>query len=208
MYGDAKIVMCGCCEVGYYLVQDLINAGVKFSYFVILTPEQAQQYNVSGYRDFHPLAEKYSIPVYYPEEYSLSSTEDVNFFNDHRFDLLIQGGWQRLFPDNILNTLKIGAIGVHGSSDYLPKGRGRSPLNWSLIEGKKRFIMHLFFIRAGVDDGDVLDTEAFDINEFDSIETLYYKNYLVTRKMLIRSLLEIVQVPPPTVKKIKSRKPS
>ncbi|HBH11763.1 MAG TPA: hypothetical protein DDX29_01370 [Clostridiales bacterium] len=192
MFDDAQIVMCGCCEVGYYLIQDLIKDGVKFSYFVTLTPEQGKQHNVSGYKDFRPLAEKYNIPVYYPKEYSLNSIDDMKFFSDNRFDLLIQGGWQRLFPDSVINTLSIGAIGVHGSSDYLPKGRGRSPLNWSLIEGKKRFIMHLFFIRAGVDDGDVFDSEAFDINEFDTIETLYYKNYLVTRKMLIRSLPKII----------------
>jgi len=193
MFDDVKIVMCGCCEVGYYLIQDLIECGVKFSYFVILTPEQGKQYNVSGYKDFHPLAEKYNIPVYYPKEYSLNSVEDAEFFSSNKFDLLIQGGWQRLFPESVLNTLKIGAIGGHGSSDYLPKGRGRSPLNWSLIEGKERFIMHLFIIRAGVDDGDIFDTEIFDINEFDTIETLYYKNYLVTRKMLMRSLPKLIQ---------------
>lgn len=192
MFDNIKIVMCGCCEAGYYLIRDLIEYGVKFASFVILTPEQGEQYNVSGYKDFSLLAEKYDIPVYYPKEYSLNSIDDIKFFSDNKFDLLIRGGWQRLFPDHVLNTLRIGAIGVHGSSDYLPKGRGRSPLNWSLIEDKKRFIMHLFFIRVGVDDGDVFDTEAFDINEFDTIETLYYKYYLVTRKMLVRSLPKIV----------------
>jgi len=192
MFDNIKIVMCGCCEAGYYLIRDLIEYGVKFASFVILTPEQGEQYHVSGYKDFSLLAEKYDIPVYYPKEYSLNSIDDIKFFSDNKFDLLIQGGWQRLFPDHVLNTLRIGAIGVHGSSDYLPKGRGRSPLNWSLIEDKKRFIMHPFFIRVGVDDGDVFDTEAFDINEFDTIETLYYKYYLVTRKMLVRSLPKIV----------------
>ena len=48
-------------------------------------------------------------------------------------------GWQRLIPDNILSSTKIGIFGMHGSSEGLPKGRGRSPLNWSLILNYKYF---------------------------------------------------------------------
>lgn len=187
-----KVVMCGCHESGRYLIEQLLNSGVQFNYFVTLNEKQSKHYNVSGYKDFLDLAKKYKIPVYIPENYSLDSQKDLDFFKNNKFDLLIQGGWQRLFPINILDTLKIGAIGGHGSSDFLPKGRGRSPLNWSLIEGKKRFIMHLFFIKPGVDDGDVFDTEIFDINEFDDISTLYMKNTIVTKRMLIRSLPKII----------------
>ena len=121
-----------------------------------LTPEMSENYLVSGYYDYRPLAKKMNIPIYVPETYSLNSRRDINFFVEEKFDLLIQGGWQRLFPEEVLNSLRIGALGLHGSSDMLPKGRGRSPMNWSLIEDKKRFIMHLFMIKPGIDNGDIL----------------------------------------------------
>lgn len=187
-----KIVMCGCHYAGYYIIEQLLKEGIHFSYFVTLNERQSKQYHVSGYKDFTGLAKKYNIPIYIPDEYTLDSSKDREFFKTQKFDLLIQGGWQRLFPDAITSTLLIGAIGGHGSSDFLPKGRGRSPLNWSLIEGKKRFIMHLFFITPGVDDGDIIDSEMFDINEFDDIRTLYLKNIIVTKRMLIRSLPKII----------------
>ena len=59
-----------------------------------------------------------------------------------RFDIptVFGGPHVTYFPEEILNTLSIGALGLHGSADMLPKGRGRSPMNWSLIEGKKRFL--------------------------------------------------------------------
>lgn len=178
---------------GKEVIEELLLSGLTIEYFVTLTPEQASKYKASGYMDYRELAEKYSIPVYLPDDYSLKSKNDLLFFKEHRFDLLIQGGWQRLFPGEVLKTLSIGAIGAHGSSDYLPKGRGRSPLNWSLIEGKKRFIMHLYLITEGVDDGDVLDIEAFDINEYDDIKTLYYKNTMVTKRMMLRMVPKLLK---------------
>lgn len=128
------------------------------------------------------------MPVHVPRKCSLKHPEDQAFFEEHSFDLLIQGGWQRLFPEPILATLSIGAVGVHGSADFLPKGRGRSPLNWSLIEGRRRFILQLFLMKAGADDGDVFAWQDFDILPFDDIQTLYDKNSLATREMLKTSL--------------------
>ncbi len=86
---DLKICMLGCCEVGYYIVRNLIEEGLKFSYFVILSKEQGEKYNVSGYFDFSILAKKYSIPIYYPKSYSLDKEEDYNFFVSNKFDLVI-----------------------------------------------------------------------------------------------------------------------
>ena len=187
-----RIVMCGCAEVGANLVGRLIEAGVQFSHFVALTPQQGRKYAVSGYTDLRDVAEQHAIPVYVPQSYALTHARDVAFFRESRFDLLIQGGWQRLFPPAVLETLSIGAIGAHGSADLLPKGRGRSPLNWSLIEGRRRFLLHLFLLKPGVDDGDIFAVEDFDITPYDDIETLYLKVSLCTRRMLLRSVPDLL----------------
>jgi methionyl-tRNA formyltransferase len=169
-----RLVMCGNHVGGELVVRGLLDAGYRFDWFVCQTPEQAAQAGVSG-------------------SFSLNSDVDLEFFRERSFDLIVQGGWQRLFPEEVLETLSIGAIGVHGSSDFLPKGRGRSPLNWSLIEGRRRFIMHLFLIKPGADDGDVFDVDLFDINDFDDIETLYWKYAIVLRKMHLRSLPRLLE---------------
>lgn len=188
MQSNNSIVMCGCHEAGVPLIKFLISKGVRFSYFVTITEEQAKKNKVSGYFNYSEIAKENSIPIYIPHTYTLKSEEDRSFFEEQKFDLLIQGGWQRLFPDFVLESLKIGAIGIHGSSDYLPKGRGRSPLNWSLIEGKKRFILSAFLMKPGVDDGDVFATTDFDINEWDDIRTLYYKVGIACKRMIWKNL--------------------
>lgn len=187
-----RLVVCGCTKVGADLIESLISAGVHFSHFVALTPDQGSKYAISGYADLRPLAQRHGIPVYVPKTYALTDAADSAFFRDGRFDLLIQGGWQRLFPATVLETLSIGAIGVHGSADFLPKGRGRSPLNWSLIEGRRRFLLHMFLIKPGVDDGDVFAIEDFDITPFDDVETLYLKVAICARRMLLRHLPDLL----------------
>ena len=190
--GSSNIVMCGSHEGGLIPIKSILELGYRINTFVCLTPEQASKYNISGYFDYRPLAEMYGISVYIPTTYSLTSPQDIEFFTEKSFDLLIQGGWQRLFPQDVLSTLRIGALGLHGSSDLLPKGRGRSPMNWCLLENKSRFLMHLFLIKNGIDDGDVIAFKDFDITPYDDIETMYFKYALVYRDLLVENLPSIL----------------
>jgi len=187
-----RIVFAGCHVYGRWLFERLSAARWQFAYVVCPTPKTAEAEHISGYEDLGEIAARHNIPVYRPVSYSLRTPKDHEFFEREQFDLLVQGGWQRLFPEEVLRALRTGAIGVHGSSDFLPKGRGRSPLNWSIIEGRQRFILHLFLIKPGVDDGDVFDYDIFDITPFDSIETLYQKNAILTARMLERSISHLL----------------
>ena len=53
---DKKIVVCSCTEFGYEIVDFLLANGISISYLVSLSPEQAIQYKVSGYKSFEPLS--------------------------------------------------------------------------------------------------------------------------------------------------------
>jgi methionyl-tRNA formyltransferase len=190
---NSKIVICGCTEAGFETLEFLLEQNITISYIVSLDDEQAKKWNVSGYYPFNKLSKKYNIPIYYPKSYSLKEKEDLDFFQHHSFDLLILGGWQRLIPDDVLSTLKIGGVGVHGSSEMLPKGRGRSPVNWSLIEGKNKYILQLFLMTPGIDDGDILDYQTFDINKWDTCRTLYYKISIVQKQKLLELIPKLIK---------------
>ena len=190
---DSKIVICGCTEAGFETLEFLLEQNITISYIVSLDNKQAKKWNVSGYCSFEKLSKKYNVPIYYPKSYSLKEKDDLDFFQHHSFDLLILGGWQRLIPDNILSTLKIGGVGVHGSSEMLPKGRGRSPVNWSLIEGKNKYILQLFLMTPGIDDGDILDFQTFDINKWDTCRTVYYKISVVQKRKLLELIPKLIK---------------
>jgi methionyl-tRNA formyltransferase len=97
-------------------------------------------------------------------------------------------GWQRLLPDWYLNSLSIGAFGMHGASRPLPYGRGRSPMNWSLIQDRKVFYTHLFRYKAGVDDGAILGVQKFNISMLDNCHTLHLKNCASMIKLCVEKL--------------------
>ena len=101
MSSTAKLVMCGCHEAGYPTVRYLLENGIPITHFMILSPEQSTKYQISGYFDYRPLAEDFGVPYSYPKTYSLKSGYDQAFFDENRFDLILQGGWQRLFPKKI-----------------------------------------------------------------------------------------------------------
>ena len=60
-------------------------------------------------------------------------------------------------------------------------------MNWSIIENRKRFLMHLFLIDKGTDSGEVIDILDFDINDEDDIETLYLKYNISYKELLEKS---------------------
>jgi len=189
---NSKIVFCGCSSAGLEVLDFLISKNFEISHIISLNSQQATQYNVSGYASFDEIARKNNIPIYFPKTYSLKDSEDIGFFEKNNFDLLLLGGWQRLIPEIILSKLKIGGIGFHGSSELLPKGRGRSPVNWSLIEGKTQFILHAFLMTPGIDDGDVITHEIFDINEWDTCQSLYYKISIIQKRILAEIIPKLV----------------
>ena len=84
-------------------------------------------------------------------------------------------GWQRLIPKNILSKFKVGVYGFHASPIGLPYGKGRSPLNWSIILGYDHVYNHFFKYNEFVDDGEVFSNTKIEITKWDNIFTLKSK---------------------------------
>jgi methionyl-tRNA formyltransferase len=90
-----------------------------------------------------------------------------------RCDLLVCGGWSRLFSKELLMVCPLGAVNLHPT--LLPIGRGRAPIPWTIINGLKRSGVTLHYMTEGCDDGDIIGQEAFDIDPDETAETLYRK---------------------------------
>ncbi len=187
-----RIVLCGVHEQGIEIAQFLAKNGVQVTSLVTIDESCAKRNQVSGWMSYVNYAMESGVPLYHAESYSLKSVADLEFFSRGGFDVMILGGWQRLVPPTVLSTLKHGALGQHGSSEFLPKNRGRSPLNWSLILGKRRLIWHLFLLTPGIDDGEIVDFIEFDINDWDTCKTLYYKVAVGVKRMYLRTLSKLV----------------
>jgi methionyl-tRNA formyltransferase len=187
-----KIAFAGCKDTTYECMTSLLEKNIPVDLLITIDENTAIKNNVAGYLDLSKFAEENNIPVYVCDKYSLNSKPDKEALGSLQIDILFVIGWQRLIPEWLLTQLNIGAFGMHGSSKPLPYGRGRSPMNWSLIQNKKSFITNLFKYKAGVDDGDILDTQVFDLNEFDTAETAHYKNTLSMIKLVEKNIPDLL----------------
>ena len=148
--------------------------------------------NISGYKGLDEIAQKYGIPLHKADSYELTDIKTQEFISNNSFDIGISMGWQRLVPVSVLSAFKYGIYGFHGNCGYLPFGRGRSPLNWSIINGDTRFNLNLFRYDEKADSPNVFATEMFSITEHDDIRTAQYKN-MICSKNLIRRLIKAYQ---------------
>jgi len=188
---NLKVIIFGCKHTTAFILKALAQEKVV-DLLVTISPEMGSKEQVADYCDLRNLATQINIPVYTAHSYSLQSKEDIDFFSQIQSITGFVIGWQRLVPEHVLKHFREGVFGMHGSSQNLPFGRGRSPLNWSIIEGRKKFYTNLFRLKAGVDDGEILDTLSFSITQKDTGGTLQLKNTLAMREMIQRHLPSIL----------------
>lgn len=184
-----KVVLFGVKDTSETIIEFIHNTICPIDLIVTIHPCVLEKNDVSGYKGLTYFTEKYKIPVFQVKSYSLIDEETKAFFEENTFDIGISMGWQRLIPGNVLNRFKYGVFGFHGSCGYLPFGRGRSPLNWSVILGDERFILNMFQYDEKADSPNIFGNEMFEINPHDNIRVLQYK-VMMCSKSLIKKLLE------------------
>jgi methionyl-tRNA formyltransferase len=171
-----RVAVVGCKHTTKDLILGLQRHGFQVDHCITIGPQTGKEQKVAGYMDLVPFLESQGIPYTVAATYKLQSDADREALLELKLDALLVMGWQRLIPDWFLESLSIGAFGMHGSSKPLPHGRGRSPMNWSLIQGKNVFYTHLFQYKPGVDDGHIVGVLTFDINCHDDCLSLHFKN--------------------------------
>lgn len=183
----------GCLEETLDTLAHLYHLGGSVDAIVTLPGEQAEKAGVTNWVDLEPFAEAHHIPLHRVELYSMKSRADAELMRSLNAEVALVVGWQRLIPPDLIDLAALGFIGFHGSANFLPWGRGRSPINWSIIEGRDRFILHMFFITPGVDSGDVIGFEVYDICREDTCRSVYYKTAMAQATLIHRFLPKILE---------------
>ncbi|WP_026517365.1 methionyl-tRNA formyltransferase [Butyrivibrio sp. MC2021] len=183
-----KVVVFGVKDTSENIIDFIEKEICKVDLVITIAPKVLEHNQVSGFKGLSFLTEKYGIPVHEADSYFLNDEKTKKFISENTFDLGLVMGWQRLIPKEVLDAFSQGIFGFHGNCGYLPFGRGRSPLNWSMILGDTRFNLNLFKYDEHADSPNVFATEMFQINEHDDIRTAQYKN-MICSKNLIKKLL-------------------
>ena len=82
-------------------------------------------------------------------------------------DLCIVMGWYHIIPEELINEVKGGFIGIHNS--LLPAHRGFAPVVWTMIAGEKKAGFSVFSFDKGMDTGDIWFQQEVPISDDDYI---------------------------------------
>jgi methionyl-tRNA formyltransferase len=92
-----------------------------------------------------------------------------------------------IIPVEVLNLPKLGTIQYHPS--LLPRHRGRSSINWAIIQGDRKTGVSIFWPDAGLDTGPILLQREVEIGPDDTVGNLYYdKLYRLGIEMFVDSV--------------------
>ncbi len=132
------------------------------------------------------LAEKHGIKVFQFAKIKLEGVEPLKSLGA---DIMVTAAYGQMLSQEVLDITPNGVINVHGS--VLPKYRGSSPIQWSLINGEKTLGVTILKTQIGMDDGPILHTKEFEIAREDTVDSLMEKISLLGADLLLQSLDEI-----------------
>ena len=129
-------------------------------------------------------AEELGIKVYQPN--SLKNDESYQILKELNPDLIVVVAYGKLLPKNILDLPKYGCINVHAS--LLPKYRGASPIQWSIVCGEEETGVSTMLLDEGMDTGDILLSSAVKIGERETAEELWNRLMVLGGELLVKTV--------------------
>ncbi len=179
-----KVIVIGTTDFTYQLLKRIHKKIVPIDLIVTISNDVTKKNHISNYTSLDKYAWENKIELFKAPSYYLNDDVSCEFFRNNSFDLGISAGWQRKIPPNILSAVKYGIYGFHGSCGYLPYGRGRSPFNWSIINGDNRIIQNLFKYDDNFDSPNIFSKKMFEINHHDTIQTIQFKSIIIAVRQI------------------------
>jgi len=115
-----------------------------------------------------------NIPYIQVDKFNDEIAEKIKLLNP---DVGVVVSFGKIIPEKVFMLPKYRCFNIHFS--LLPKYRGASPVQQSLIDGCQKTGVTAFYIEKGLDTGDILLQKELDIDYNDTSETLFEKLNLI-----------------------------
>ena len=125
-------------------------------------------------------AEENHIEVFCPDD--VNAPEWIQTISQRAPDVIFSFYYRNMLSQKILHISPSGAYNLHGS--LLPAYRGRSPVNWVLVNGEKQTGVTLHHMIEKPDAGDIVGQRVVNIDFSDTSRTLYDKLCRAARILL------------------------
>ena len=124
------------------------------------------------------------LPVYTPKD--VNDPEFLAFLKTLGADVIVVSAFGRILKTALLSLPPRGVLNIHGS--LLPRYRGASPMNAALRDGAKETGITVMYVSEGMDEGDIMLTEALPIGENENFSSLMPRMGELGGKLIVDGL--------------------
>ena len=150
-----QILFWGNGERGQACLQKILASGFE----VVGVIDQRRDMVEGKFETLEIQAKKANIDYQVLED--LRSKESVELVSRYRADLFVLAGYARLLPPQMVKIPPMGIINTHAGR--IPEFRGTAAIPWQIIRGEQRLGLTVLYADEGVDTGDVLLAEDFEL---------------------------------------------
>jgi methionyl-tRNA formyltransferase len=162
-----NLVVCAYHNVGYRCIEALLSQGAEIS--LIFTHEDSPGEEI-WFQSVRELADHRGIPWLTS---NINLPENVERVRSIAPDFIFSFYYRNMITPAVLEIPRRGAFNLHGS--YLPRYRGRVPVNWVVINGETETGATLHFMVEKPDAGDIIDQERVAIDFTDTAHDVFAK---------------------------------
>lgn len=119
----------------------------------------------------------------------IKAEEAVETLREYDADIFVVAAFGQILSKEILDMPRFGCINVHAS--LLPKYRGASPIQWSIMCGEEETGVTIMQMDEGLDTGAMLTRVVVPITSEDTGESLFNKLAVAGAKLCVDTLTEI-----------------
>ena len=132
-------------------------------------------------------AEKNGIRVFQPT--TLRDGAAYEILKELNPEIIVVVAYGKILPKEILDLPKYKCVNGHAS--LLPRHRGASPIQWSIVCGDKVTGVTTMLMDVGMDTGDMLETVTTEISDTDTAETLHDRLSILGAELMCSTLEKI-----------------
>src|SRR6266516_164799 len=163
----SKIVVCAYHHVGYRCLEELLRQGAVVA--LVFTHEDSPTEEI-WFASVRELAEQHGIPYLTSD---INEPANVARLREIAPDFILSFYYRNMIKPAVLEIPRRGALNLHGS--WLPKYRGRVPVNWAVINGETETGATLHYMVEKPDAGDIIAQSAVPILPDDTAKEVFDK---------------------------------
>jgi methionyl-tRNA formyltransferase len=190
---NPKIVVFAYSDVGHACLKLLLDQGENV--VTVYTHEDRPGENL-WFPSVSQLAKDHQVPVRTIER--LSDPKEIAHFQSLSPEIVFSFYYRHMIPGAFLSLPRLGAYNMHGS--FLPKFRGRAPINWAVLSGETRTGATLHVMIDKPDAGDIVDQEGVEIGPDDTASLVQSKVTRAAVNVLSRQIENLKAGTAPRIK--------